>query len=113
MIFWGIGGTFLYNYFASLLRAVGNSATPLVFLGVSAVLNIVLDLVFVVVVPWGVARGGLCHQLFPVGVWGGAAGVHLEAHGSPAPQPPGRLLEKGQGGGDCPVLPALLRAAAR
>ena len=55
VIFWGIGGTFLYNYFASLLRAVGNSATPLVFLGVSAVLNIVLDLVFVVVVPWGVA----------------------------------------------------------
>lgn len=55
VIFWGIGGTFLYNYFASLLRAVGNSATPLVFLGVSAVLNIVLDLVFVVAVPWGVA----------------------------------------------------------
>ena len=50
-----MGGTFLYNYFASLLRAVGNSATPLVFLGVSAVLNIVLDLVFVVAVPWGVA----------------------------------------------------------
>lgn len=59
----------------------------------------------------GRGRGGLCHQLFPVGVWGGAAGVHLEAHGPPAPQPPGRLLEKGQGGGDCPVLPAHLRAA--
>lgn len=55
VIFWGIGGTFLYNYFACLLRAIGNSATPLLFLGVSAVLNIALDLVFVVVVPWGVA----------------------------------------------------------
>ena len=51
VIFWGIGGTFLYNYFACLLRAIGNSATPLLFLGVSAVLNIALDLVFVVVVP--------------------------------------------------------------
>ena len=55
VIFFGIGGTFLYNYFASLLRAVGNSAAPLLFLGISAVLNIVLDVVFVVGIPWGVA----------------------------------------------------------
>ena len=62
-IFWGIGGTFLYNYFACLLRAIGNSATPLLFLGVSAVLNIVLDLVFVVVVPWGVAGAAFATSL--------------------------------------------------
>ena len=55
VIFFGIGGTFLYNYFASLLRAVGNSAVPLLFLGISAVLNIILDVVFVVGIPWGVA----------------------------------------------------------
>lgn len=54
-IFFGILATFLYNYFANLLRAVGNSVVPLVFLGVSAVLNIVLDLVFVLVCRWGVA----------------------------------------------------------
>ena len=36
MIFWGITATFLYNYFASLLRAVGNSLVPLLFLVVSA-----------------------------------------------------------------------------
>ena len=54
VIFWGILATFLYNFFASLLRAVGNSVTPLIFLGVSAVLNIVLDLVFVLVFSWGV-----------------------------------------------------------
>ena len=53
-IFFGILATFLYNYFANLLRAVGNSVVPLVFLGVSAVLNIVLDLVFVLVCRWGV-----------------------------------------------------------
>ena len=54
-IFFGILATFLYNYFANLLRAVGNSVVPLVFLGVSAVLNILLDLVFVLVCRWGVA----------------------------------------------------------
>ena len=54
-IFFGIIATFLYNFFANLLRSVGNSVTPLVFLGISAVLNIVLDLVFVLVFHWGVA----------------------------------------------------------
>ena len=54
VIFFGIPATFLYNYFACLLRSVGNSTVPLVFLGISAVTNIILDLVFVVVVPWGV-----------------------------------------------------------
>ena len=63
VIFWGIGGTFLYNYFACLLRAIGNSTTPLLFLGVSAVLNIALDLVFVVVVPWGVAGAAFATSL--------------------------------------------------
>ncbi len=54
-IFAGIAATFLYNYFASLLRAVGNSLVPLLFLAVSAVLNIGLDLWFVVGFRWGVA----------------------------------------------------------
>jgi len=53
VIFCGIAATFLYNYFASLLRAVGNSVVPLMFLAVSAVLNIVLDLWFVL----GLKRG--------------------------------------------------------
>lgn len=55
VIFWGIAATFLYNYFASLLRAVGNSLVPLLFLAVCALLNIALDLVFVLVFHWGVA----------------------------------------------------------
>lgn len=55
IIFWGITAIFLYNYFASLLRAIGNSVVPLVFLGVSAVSNIVLDLVFVLVFHRGIA----------------------------------------------------------
>lgn len=40
IIFCGIAATFLYNFFASYLRAVGNSVVPLWFLAVSAVLNI-------------------------------------------------------------------------
>lgn len=55
VIFWGIAATFFYNYFASFLRSVGNSVVPLVFLGVSAVLNIVLDLWFVLGLKRGVA----------------------------------------------------------
>ena len=55
IIFYGLAFTFVYNYFASLLRAVGRSAPPLVFLGISAVLNIVLDLVFVLYFHMGVA----------------------------------------------------------
>ncbi|MCI9637589.1 MAG: MATE family efflux transporter [Hungatella sp.] len=55
IIFCGIAATFLYNYFASFLRAVGNSVVPLVFLGVSAGLNIILDLWFVLGLGRGVA----------------------------------------------------------
>ena len=59
IIFWGIGFTFLYNYYASLLRAVGNSVLPLVFLAVAVVLNIVLDLVFILYFGWGVRGAAL------------------------------------------------------
>ena len=55
VIFMGIPAIFLYNYFAAFLRAVGNSLVPLLFLAVSAVLNIVLDLCFVLVLKRGVA----------------------------------------------------------
>ncbi|GFI11857.1 putative FMN/FAD exporter YeeO [Lachnospiraceae bacterium] len=55
IIFYGITATFFYNFFASLLRAVGNSVTPLLFLGICALLNIVLDLLFVIRFHWGAA----------------------------------------------------------
>lgn len=54
-VFWGIFFVFLYNFFAFLLRAVGNSLTPLLFLGTASVLNIVLDLLFVVSFDMGVS----------------------------------------------------------
>lgn len=67
IIFWGITAIFVYNYFASLLRAVGNSVVPLIFLGVSAVSNIVLDLVFVLVFHRGIggaAEATVLAQIF-------------------------------------------------
>lgn len=54
VIFAGIIATSLYNYFSCLLRALGNSTIPLVFLAVSAILNIGLDLLFVAVLPWSI-----------------------------------------------------------
>ena len=47
IIFLGLVFVFLYNFFACLLRAMGNSVVPLWFLAVSSVLNIILDLWFV------------------------------------------------------------------
>ena len=72
-IFAGIGGIFLYNYFSCVLRAIGNSVVPLVFLAISAILNIILDLVLVVVVPWGVAGAAIATSFSQwvsgIGLW--------------------------------------------
>ena len=55
VVFAGLVATSVYNYLACLLRALGNSAATLVFLGVSALLNVGLDLLFVPVLGWGIA----------------------------------------------------------
>lgn len=55
VIFFGIFFVFLYNFFSFFLRGIGNSVVPLGFLGVAALLNIVLDLVFVMVFTMGVS----------------------------------------------------------
>lgn len=53
--FAGISGLLIYNMASGVLRAVGNSRLPLYFLCLSALLNIVFDLLFVIVFHWGVA----------------------------------------------------------
>ena len=58
VIFAGFCATMAYNLFAAILRAIGDSKTPLFFLIVSSVLNIVLDLVFVINFKMGVAGVG-------------------------------------------------------
>lgn len=54
IIFIGIFFVFLYNYYAYLLRAIGNSVIPLVFLGTTSVLNVILDVLFVVSLKRGI-----------------------------------------------------------
>lgn len=54
IIFAGIFFVFLYNYFSYFLRALGNSVIPLYFLGVTSILNVVLDLLFVLGFQWGI-----------------------------------------------------------
>lgn len=55
VVFVGLGFVFLYNFFAYLLRSLGNTTVPLVFLAISAGANVVLDLWFVVGRNMGVA----------------------------------------------------------
>lgn len=63
VIFWGIGFTFIYNFYAALLRAIGNSIIPLWFLAIAVVLNIALDLLFILGYGWGVEGAGLATVL--------------------------------------------------
>jgi len=58
-IFVGIIAISLYNFLACLLRAVGNSVVPLWFLGISSVLNVILDLLFVMVFRYGIAGAAI------------------------------------------------------
>ncbi len=55
IIFAGLTSVIYYNYLSGVLRAVGDSKSPLIFLIISSVLNIILDLAFVIVLPLGCA----------------------------------------------------------
>ncbi len=59
IIFIGIPFTLLYNLLSSILRAVGNSKAPFVFLAVSTILNVFLDLFCIAVLRWGCAGAAI------------------------------------------------------
>lgn len=59
IIFLGIPFSLLYNYLSSILRSVGDSRTPFIFLAFAAVLNIFLDLFCIVVLKWGCAGAAI------------------------------------------------------
>ena len=63
IIFAGAGCTMLYNWISAVLRSLGNSVVPLIFLIVSSVLNIVLDVVLIAVIPLGVAGAAIATVL--------------------------------------------------
>lgn len=58
VVFVGLGATMLYNLCASILRALGDSKVPLLFLVMASVINIGLDLLFIMVFHMGVAGAG-------------------------------------------------------
>ncbi|MBQ8435556.1 MAG: MATE family efflux transporter, partial [Oscillospiraceae bacterium] len=59
VIFAGLGATIFYNMLSGILRAIGDSKSPLIFLVVSSFLNIALDLIFIITFDMGVFGAGL------------------------------------------------------
>ena len=59
VIFLGIPFTLMYNYLSSVLRSLGDSRTPFMFLAFSAILNIFLDLFCIVVLKWDCAGAAI------------------------------------------------------
>lgn len=66
IIFIGSFGTMLYNWVSAILRSLGNSVVPVVFLIISSVLNVVLDIAFVAWIPMGVAGAAIATVLAQV-----------------------------------------------
>ncbi len=69
----GLVFVYLYNYFAFYLRALGNSVLPLCFLGAASVVNIGLDLLFVVTFDWGIRGAAVATVLSQIGAGLGLA----------------------------------------
>ena len=63
IIFLGMPFTYLYNAMSSAMRSVGDSKTPIKFLAVSSVLNILLDILFVAVFCWSAVGAGVATVL--------------------------------------------------
>ncbi|MBQ5332239.1 MAG: MATE family efflux transporter [Oscillospiraceae bacterium] len=76
LIFFGVFSVFLYNFFAFLLRSVGNSAVPLIFLGAAAALNILLDILLVAVFGAGI-RGAALATVIAQAVSGIGLGIYV------------------------------------
>ena len=76
IMFLGLGFVFLYNYLSFLLRAQGNSFVPLCFLAAAACLNVVLDIIFIVVLGWGIG-GAAFATVLAQAVSGVGLGVYV------------------------------------
>lgn len=66
IIFAGIPISMTFNFLSNMLRSIGNSRTPLIFLGISSIANILFNFVFILVFHWGIAGSALatvCAQL--------------------------------------------------
>lgn len=63
IVFGGTVAVIFYNITASILRALGNSMTPLLVIIAGSVVNVILDLLFVMVFKWGVAGAAIATVL--------------------------------------------------
>ena len=79
IIFVGMGFVSIYNFVAAVLRSIGNTVMPLVFLGVAAGINIVLDIVFVVYFNSGIA-GAAWATVIAQGVSAAAISIYFFVH---------------------------------
>ena len=59
VIFEGIAAAVFFNLFSSILRSLGDSKTPLVFLIIASIINIILDFVFILTFKMGVAGAAI------------------------------------------------------
>lgn len=59
ILYGGLCITMLYNMFASMLRAIGDSKTPLYFLIIASISNVILDYLFIAIFSWGIAGAGI------------------------------------------------------
>ena len=76
VIFLGIPATYLYNLLSGVIRSLGDSKSPLIFLVLSSVLNIVLDMVFILAFSMGVA-GAAWATVISQGISGGACLIYM------------------------------------
>ncbi|KRK34195.1 MATE family efflux transporter [Loigolactobacillus bifermentans] len=58
VIFIGVAAAMAFNLLSNMMRALGDSRTPLFFLIIATILNIILELIFILVFHWGVAGAG-------------------------------------------------------
>lgn len=75
IVFIGIPAVILYNLCASMLRGIGDSKTPLYAIIISTIINVVLDLTFIKVIPWGIKGVAVATVIAQI-----IAGVYLLVH---------------------------------
>ena len=79
IIFAGIPLIFLYNMVSAIIRALGDSKTPVYFLVMSTLMNIALDLLFIIAFHWGVAGAALA-TVISQGISGIACVIYMRKH---------------------------------
>lgn len=90
----GICFIFLYNYYSFMLRGLGDSVTPLVFLGISSAVNILLDILFVAKFSMGIKGAAWATLISQALAGAGSAVFSLVRESSLRPQFSRRLLSR-------------------